>query len=201
MVCWNSRSSRKIPAACCHERLCGVKTCPMRFKTSSPTKVSKAISPHHTSHGKMVWVKQESSRRSYWRELRCPSLAWLEGIGSLPSTMERIAEMSPSNIVLVRHHMHDDYMEWKRMFQNSDLWNARHICSSEQGEERERKRYTSSSGSNPPWIRIRLQYEYVQVLYSLVWKMHCIKLSPIRRGVIPLQESGFRTWLAEAGQK
>ncbi len=38
-----------------------VKTCPMRFKNSSPTKVSNAIS---TSHGKMVWVKQASSRCS-----------------------------------------------------------------------------------------------------------------------------------------
>jgi hypothetical protein len=34
----------------------------------------------------------------------------LEGTGSLPSTMESNAEMSPSNIVWVRHHMHD-YME------------------------------------------------------------------------------------------
>jgi hypothetical protein len=58
----------------------------------------------------MVWVKQASSWCAYWRELGWPSLAWLEDIGSLPSTMERIAEMSPSNIVLVRHHMHD-YME------------------------------------------------------------------------------------------
>ena len=49
------------------------------------------------------------------------------------------------------------------------------ICSPEQGQERERKTYTSSSGGNPPWIRFRLQYECVQVLYSLVWKMHCIK--------------------------
>jgi hypothetical protein len=84
-----------------------VKICPTRFKNSSPTKVSRAISPHHSSHGKMVWVKQASSRCSYWRELRWQSLAWLEGIGSLPSTMERIAEMSPSNIVLVRRHMRD----------------------------------------------------------------------------------------------
>jgi hypothetical protein len=34
------------------------------------------------------------------------------------------------------------------------------ICSSEQGEERERKTYTSSSGGKPPWIRVRLQYVY-----------------------------------------
>ncbi len=58
----------------------------------------------------MGWVKQASSRCFYWLELKWPSLAGLEDIGSLPSTMERIAEMSPSNIVLVRHHMHD-YME------------------------------------------------------------------------------------------
>jgi hypothetical protein len=58
----------------------------------------------------MVWVKQASSRRSYWQELRWPSLAWLEGTGSQLSIMERIAEMSPSNIDLVQHHMHD-YME------------------------------------------------------------------------------------------
>jgi hypothetical protein len=58
----------------------------------------------------MGWVKQASSRCSYWQELKWPSLAWLEGIGSLPSTMERIVEMSPSNIVLIPHHMRD-YME------------------------------------------------------------------------------------------
>jgi hypothetical protein len=68
-----------------------VKTCPIRFKNSSPSRVSRAISPHHTSHGKIVWVKQASSRCSYWRELRWPSLAWLQGIGSLLSTMERNA--------------------------------------------------------------------------------------------------------------
>ncbi len=43
-----------------------VKTCPMRFKNSSPTKMSSAVSPHHTSHGKMVWVKQASNWCSYW---------------------------------------------------------------------------------------------------------------------------------------
>jgi hypothetical protein len=38
-----------------------LKTCPMRFKNSSPKKVSRATSPHHMSHGKMVWVKQAST--------------------------------------------------------------------------------------------------------------------------------------------
>jgi hypothetical protein len=166
----------------------GVVQDPMRFKNSSTTKVSRAISPHHTSHGKMVWVKQASSRCSYWRELRWPSLAWLEGIGSLPSTMEleRIAEMSSSS-------WYDTICPiiWNEIgrFKIQTFW-MQGICSSEPGEERERKTYTSYSGSNPPWIRIRLQYECVQVLYSLVWKMHSITSSPIRRGVVPLQESG-----------
>jgi hypothetical protein len=57
------------------------------------------------------------------------------------------------------------------------------ICTFEQRKERERETYTSSSGSNSPWILIRLQYEWVQVLYSLFWKMHCIKSG--RRVVIP----------------
>jgi hypothetical protein len=33
------------------------------------------------SHGKIGWVKQASSRYSYWQELKWPSLAWLEDIG------------------------------------------------------------------------------------------------------------------------
>ncbi len=45
------------------------------FKNSSQTKVSRAISSHYTSHGKMVWVKQASSRCSYWQELRWLILA------------------------------------------------------------------------------------------------------------------------------
>jgi hypothetical protein len=73
------------------------------------------------------------------------------------------------------------------------------ICLFEQGKERVRETYTSSSGGNSPWIPIRLQYEWVQVLYSLVWKMHCIKSGPIRREVIPLQESGHDLW--EAGRR
>ena len=50
------------------------------------------------------------------------SQAWLEGFGSPTSTMERIAEMSPSNIVSSRHHMrYCTSMVWRMIPQNSDL--------------------------------------------------------------------------------
>ncbi len=82
----------------------------MRFKNSSLTKVSRAISPHLPWQDGLGEAGIKLVRGSSWRELRWQSLAWLDGIGSLPLTMERIAEMSLSNIVLVRSHMHD-YME------------------------------------------------------------------------------------------
>ncbi len=75
-----------------------MKICPMRFMNSSPTKVSKAISLHHTSHGKMVWVKQASSRCSYWQELKWQSLAWLD---LCRQPWKELPKFSPSNIVLV----------------------------------------------------------------------------------------------------
>ncbi len=187
MVCRNSRSSGKISAACCHERLCWWKHVPWDSRILHRESCQKLFL--HAIRAMARW-SGEASRCSYLRELRWPSLAWLEGISFLPSTMERIAKMSPSNMVLVRLRMRD-YMEWRRCFKIQTFW-MQSICSSEKGketQERERKTYNSSSGGNPPWIRIRLQYECVQVLYSLVWKMHCIKSNPIRRGVQELEGS------------
>jgi hypothetical protein len=96
--------------------------------------------------------------------------------GSLPSTMERIAEIFTFKYRLgtICAIKWDEEGCFK-----IQTFGMQSICSSEQGEERERKTYTSCGGSNSPGIRFRLQYERVQILYFLVQKMHCIKSSPI----------------------